>query len=48
MMVTVAVAGPAVMVKNSVGSGRLESTMSNSRQLVCGMLVKDSDVEIGV
>ena len=44
MIVMVAVAGPTVMVKNSVGSGIVESTMSNRMQLVCGILVKESDV----
>ena len=44
MMVMVAVTGPAVMVKDSVGSAKVESTISNSMQLVCGTLVKESDV----
>ena len=44
MMVMVAVTGPVVMVKNSVGSVKLESTMLNSMQLVCGTLEKNSEV----
>ena len=47
MIVTVAVTGPAVILKNSVGSAKVVPTMSNCMQLVCGILVKESDVVIG-
>ena len=43
-MVMVAVTGPAVTVKNSVGSAKVESTMLTSMQLVCGTLEKNSEV----